>query len=54
MGFDPVIALRMPPEMRERIDAWAADQGGLPSRAEAIRRLVEQALATGKAKTRKP
>ena len=30
----------------ERVDGWRAEQGDLPSRAEAIRRLVDAALAT--------
>jgi len=38
-----------PPELTERIDAWAAKQKDAPSRSEAIRRLLEKAL--GKART---
>lgn len=30
----------------ERIDAWRGKQPGIPSRAEAIRRLVEKALVS--------
>ena len=33
-----------PPGWMERIDAWRAKQPGIPSRAEAIRRLVDKAL----------
>jgi hypothetical protein len=40
-----VTALRLPGELRARVDAWAAQQQGAPGRSEAIRRLVETALA---------
>jgi Arc/MetJ-type ribon-helix-helix transcriptional regulator len=43
-GQDPVTAIRLSPDLRERVDKWAARQGS-PSRSEAIRRLVEVALA---------
>lgn len=32
------------PTQIEQIDAWRAKQAGVPSRSEAIRRLVEKAL----------
>ncbi len=35
----------MPPESRQAVKAWAQDQDDKPSLSEAIRRLVEQALA---------
>ena len=35
------------PSFLEKVDAWRAKQPGLPSRAEAIRRLVEKGLASG-------
>ena len=38
-------AIRLSPDLRERVDKWAARQVGSPSRSEAIRRLVEAALA---------
>ena len=41
--------MRMEPEALARIDDWRRKQTDLPSRAEAIRRLVELGL---KAKTR--
>src|SRR5262249_8396318 len=41
-GTTPLI--RLPEEFTIRIDAWAADHGGV-TRSEAIRQLVEQALA---------
>jgi uncharacterized protein len=36
--------MRLDTILIERIDAWRRKQDDLPSRAEAIRRLVEQAL----------
>jgi len=48
-GKDPLLAFRAPPELTERIDAWAAKQKDAPSRSEAIRRLLEKAF--GKART---
>jgi hypothetical protein len=53
-GRDPLIALRMPPEERQAVEAWAAEQPDKLSLSKAIRRLVSQALAAapkrGKAK----
>jgi len=43
-GNDPVRSFRMPDELMDRIDTWSADQEDRPSRAEAIRRLVEIGL----------
>jgi hypothetical protein len=36
-----------PPAWFEAIDRWRGAQPGIPSRAEAIRRLVEKGLQTG-------
>src|SRR6266567_4184326 len=44
-GRDPVTAIRLSVDLRARLDAWAADQQDEPGRSEAIRRLVEIALA---------
>jgi Arc/MetJ-type ribon-helix-helix transcriptional regulator len=44
-GRDPVTAIRLSPDLRKAIDGWSAKQDDMPSRSEAIRRLVEQALA---------
>jgi metal-responsive CopG/Arc/MetJ family transcriptional regulator len=33
-----------PPDWLDRVDAWRVRQPGIPSRGEAIRRLVEQTL----------
>jgi len=43
-GTEPVTAIRLSPEMRVAIDTWAARQDGKPSRSEAIRRMIDQAL----------
>ena len=45
-GRDPVTAIRLPEDLRVRVEAWAAKQGDAPSRSEAIRRLVEIGLAS--------
>jgi metal-responsive CopG/Arc/MetJ family transcriptional regulator len=39
-----ISVVRLPEEFTARVDAWAADHGGM-TRSEAIRQLVEQALA---------
>ena len=44
-GHDPKIALRMPTETRQAVEAWAAKQPDKPSLSEAIRRMVELVLA---------
>ena len=43
-GKDPVSAIRLSMGLRAEIDAWAEAQPDRPSRSEAIRRLVEEAL----------
>jgi hypothetical protein len=43
-GKDPVSAIRLSPDFRAAVDAWAAQQDDKPSRSEAIRRLVELGL----------
>jgi hypothetical protein len=40
-----VTAIRLSVDLRRRLDAWAAQQQDAPGRSEAIRRLVEIALA---------
>jgi hypothetical protein len=50
-GRDPVTAIRLSPEFRAAIDAWAARQEDKPSRSEAIRRLAERQLASDSAFT---
>jgi hypothetical protein len=44
-GQDPVSAIRLSLPLRAAIDNWAKQQSDKPSRSEAIRRLVEVALA---------
>ena len=44
------IQVRVKPSKLVAIDAWRARQPDLPGRPEAIRRLVDKALATGSAK----
>jgi Arc/MetJ-type ribon-helix-helix transcriptional regulator len=43
-GKDPLIGVRIRPPLVTQIDQWAADEQ--VSRSEAIRRLIEKALAT--------
>jgi hypothetical protein len=43
-GNDPVRAFRLSNEFMASVDAWVAEQTDRPSRAEAIRRLVELGL----------
>jgi hypothetical protein len=42
-GTDPMLAVRFPPGLVEQVEAWARYQK--TNRSDAIRRLVEQALA---------
>jgi hypothetical protein len=44
-----MLAFRAPPAFTAEVEAWAKRQPDSPSRSEALRRLVEMALA-GKAK----
>jgi hypothetical protein len=44
-GRDPVSAIRLSPALRSAIESWAKQQDDKPSRSEAIRQLVEFALA---------
>jgi hypothetical protein len=48
-GRGAVTAIRLSVDLRRRIDAWAAGQPDAPGRSEAIRRLVEIALAAASA-----
>jgi hypothetical protein len=40
-----MLALRLSPALRAAVEAWARQQKDKPSRSEAIRRLIEIALA---------
>jgi hypothetical protein len=44
-GRDPVLTIRLPLALRSAIEIWAKKQKDKPSRSEAIRRLIEFALA---------
>jgi len=48
---EPVLVRFQPPQV-EKIDSWRRNQDDIPSRAEAIRRLVVRGLAA-ESKTRK-
>jgi len=50
---DPVTAIRLSPDLRAAIDAWAARQDDKPPRSEAIRRMIEQALAAAPPKLKR-
>jgi hypothetical protein len=45
-GHDPVLTVRLSPITRLAVENWAKQQHDKPSRSEAIRRLIEIALAT--------
>jgi metal-responsive CopG/Arc/MetJ family transcriptional regulator len=42
------VVVRLQPDLLSKIDAWRRNEQDLPSRAEAMRRLVDQALASKK------
>ena len=43
-GRDPMIGLRLAPEARAAVEAWAKRQPDRPSFSEAVRRLIELGL----------
>jgi metal-responsive CopG/Arc/MetJ family transcriptional regulator len=49
-GRNPVSAIQLPEELTRAVDRWAADHG--LSRSEAIRDLLNQALATARPTTK--
>ena len=52
-GRVPVTAIRLSPELRKKVDDWAAGQVDKPARSEAVCRLVELGLASaGRARVR--
>src|SRR5439155_20043700 len=51
-GVHPVTAVRLSPELGSAVDKWSDLQADVPSRSEAIRRLVELGL-TVRPKARK-
>ncbi len=44
-GKDPLIALRMPPEEKQEVEAWVAKQPDKLTLSKAIRYLVQLGLA---------
>jgi len=50
-GRDPILTVRLPPPLRSAVESWARQQHDKPSRSEAIRRLLEIALALKAKKT---
>jgi hypothetical protein len=48
-GTDPIVGIRMSPELRTQIEAWAFRQKDSPTLSAAIRQLVEKALTGGAA-----
>jgi hypothetical protein len=44
-GVDPLVGVRMPPKVREAVEAWAKRQDDEPTLSEAIRQLLVRALA---------
>jgi hypothetical protein len=44
-GTNQTVGVRMSPKEIQAVDVWRAKSPGIPSRPEAIRRLVELALA---------
>ena len=53
MSQYPQINVRVDDEFLKRLDDWRRKQPDLPNRPEAIRRIVDQALAQSEGKTRK-
>jgi len=47
-GKDPSRTIRLSDEFLAKVDAWANQQDDDPGRSEAIRRLVELGLSSGK------
>jgi hypothetical protein len=43
-SYGETIPMRLSPELKDKVEAWAGKQPDAPSRSEALRRLVEMAL----------
>ena len=43
-GMDPVTAIRLSPELKAAIDAWAVEAGDPVSRSQAIRQILSEYL----------
>ncbi|OYY84620.1 MAG: hypothetical protein B7Y61_08740 [Rhizobiales bacterium 35-66-30] len=44
-GKDPLVGVRMPPDLVAKLDDWCAKQAPAPSRSAAIRAFVEAGLS---------
>src|SRR5207248_3555603 len=44
-GINPVVGVRLPPELLDELDHWRARETNISGRPEAIRRLIEAALS---------
>jgi hypothetical protein len=54
-GITPIVGLRLPPQVRAKIEQWAGQQDDKPTLSEATRRLIDAALIAAwkrKGKTR--
>jgi hypothetical protein len=51
--YGETIPVRLSPALKDKVEAWTEKQPDAPSRSEALRRLVELALAA-KGKQRRP
>ena len=47
--YDVKVSLRITPDLAARLNAWIGDRPDAPTRAEAIRRLIEIGLKDAKA-----
>jgi hypothetical protein len=47
----PMVGVRMSPESRKAVEAWADTQPDKPSLSEAIRRLVDRGLDSARVET---
>jgi hypothetical protein len=52
-GINPSIGVRIEPAQLAAIDNWRAAQSDVPTRPEAIRRLIDAGLAAAKPKRKK-
>jgi hypothetical protein len=43
-----MLGVRLPVDLIRKVDAWAEDEGGIPSRSEAIRQLLNYGLVAAK------
>lgn len=44
-GITPIVGLRLPPQVRAKIEQWAGQQDDKPTLSEATRRLIDVGLA---------